>query len=100
MFQKYRKKFNAGNKKITPRNADTYADIKKTGTVMKDTKIRSIVKTITFRILATLTTMLLVFIITKKLTLALTIGIIETIAKLILYYFHERIWENISWKRE
>ena len=62
-----------------------------------ETSTRSIVKTITWRLLATLTTILLVFIFTRKVTLALEIGGLELVAKLIFYYFHERIWNKVKW---
>ena len=62
-----------------------------------ETHKRSIVKSITFRILATVITMLLVWIFTKDLTLATSVGVLEVILKLIAYYFHERAWGYISW---
>ena len=63
---------------------------------MNETRKRSIIKSITWRILATLTTMILVFIFTGNLVMALGIGFFEVISKMILYYFHERIWQKIS----
>ena len=62
--------------------------------------MRSIAKTITFRILATITTMVLVFIFTGSLELAGTIGALDIVSKLALYYFHERAWIHIAWGRE
>jgi len=61
--------------------------------VSKETKKRSVVKTITWRILATLTTMLLVYIFSSNLGLAASIGAVEIIVKLIFYYVHERVWQ-------
>ena len=64
---------------------------------MKEKRYRSIVKTITWRIIATLTTTLLVFIFTGNLVMALELGAIEVIAKLLFYYLHERVWNRIMW---
>ena len=62
-----------------------------------ETRKRSIIKSITFRMLATFITMLLVWIFTKDLTLSGSIAILEVILKLIAYYAHERVWISISW---
>jgi adenylylsulfate kinase len=58
---------------------------------------RSLVKSITWRILATLTTMLLVWIAFGRIDKAIGVGIIEFILKLIVYYGHERAWARVSW---
>ncbi|MGD2141960.1 MAG: DUF2061 domain-containing protein [Candidatus Bathyarchaeota archaeon] len=55
------------------------------------------VKTISFRLIATLTTILIVYIMTGSYTIAGQIGLIEGLSKLVLYYFHERMWLKISW---
>ena len=64
---------------------------------MEDFKLRSLLKTISWRLAATLTTTILVYIFTGKAALSLGIGSLEAISKMVLYYFHERLWENISW---
>ncbi|MFA5296880.1 MAG: DUF2061 domain-containing protein [Lutibacter sp.] len=61
--------------------------------------IRSIVKAISWRIVGTIDTVVISWIITKELTLALSIGSIEIITKIILYYGHERIWNLIKWRK-
>lgn len=65
---------------------------------MKETKIRSLTKTISWRIIATLTTTTLVYMFTRNFKLSLQIGILEVILKLIFYYEHERIWNKIKWE--
>ncbi len=55
------------------------------------------VKSVTFRISATVTTFLLVFFTTGEVALAFQIGLIEFIAKLFLYYSHERAWNFVGW---
>ena len=61
---------------------------------------RSIVKTISWRFWATLTTVALVFAFTGEVEIALAIGGIEVILKLLLYFFHERAWNKISYGRK
>ena len=63
-----------------------------------DTKKRTMAKTITWRITASLTTFLIAWILTGDILVGVSIGSIEAIAKIFLYYFHERIWTNISWE--
>ena len=63
-----------------------------------DTKKRTMAKTITWRITASLTTFLIAWILTGDILVGASIGSVEAIAKIFLYYFHERIWTNISWE--
>lgn len=53
---------------------------------------RHIAKTITWRIVGTVDTILLGWIITGNLNVGLTIGLVEVVSKMILYYLHERAW--------
>ncbi len=62
-----------------------------------ETHVRSWIKSIYFRILATITTIALVVIFTGEILLALEIGLVEVISKLILYYAHERFWDRVTW---
>ncbi|MDT0621122.1 DUF2061 domain-containing protein [Croceitalea vernalis] len=58
---------------------------------------RSIAKTISWRAIGTLDTILISWIVTGTLSLAFSIGIIELVTKMVLYFFHERIWNTINW---
>ena len=58
---------------------------------------RSFAKAISWRAIATSTTMALVFLFTGELSLAAGIGILDVIFKLTLYYGHERLWNLIKW---
>ncbi|WP_458627723.1 DUF2061 domain-containing protein [Winogradskyella sp. PC D3.3] len=58
---------------------------------------RSIVKTISWRVVGTLATVTISYLITGTLALAFSIGGIELVSKMILYFFHERAWTNIKW---
>ncbi len=65
----------------------------------KETKIRSIVKTISWRILATLTTVTLVYIFIGDTTIAFTVGGIEVFLKMFIYFVHERVWDKLRFGR-
>lgn len=67
---------------------------------MRERHRRSILKTISWRILATFTTTMIVYLLTGRLLLSIGIGSIEAVTKMILYYGHERFWGVISWGRE
>lgn len=58
---------------------------------------RSIAKALTWRVVATITTTLIVFLATGSLSLSLGVGVFDIIIKLLLYYFHERAWAKINW---
>lgn len=57
---------------------------------------RHIAKTISWRVIGTLDTMILSAIITGSWQTGLTIGGVEVITKMVLYFFHERIWYRYS----
>ncbi|MDP5157297.1 MAG: DUF2061 domain-containing protein [Flaviramulus sp.] len=58
---------------------------------------RSLAKTISWRIVGTLDTVLISWLITGTLALAFSIGLVELVTKMVLYFFHERAWNNIKW---
>ncbi|AUC83508.1 hypothetical protein CW733_15770 [Lacinutrix sp. Bg11-31] len=58
---------------------------------------RSLVKTISWRAVGTITTVAISYIITGTMALAFSIGGIELVSKMVLYFFHERAWEKIKW---
>ncbi|MBC8313010.1 MAG: DUF2061 domain-containing protein [Candidatus Cloacimonetes bacterium] len=64
---------------------------------MKEKHKRTVAKTISFRIVASLLTILIVFTFTKNATISIGIGIVEAISKMIFYYIHERIWDKVNW---
>jgi uncharacterized membrane protein len=59
---------------------------------MKESHLRSIIKSLSWRITATLTTMLIAYFITGDHEIAIKIGGIEVVVKLLIYYLHERLW--------
>nr|WP_241695476.1 DUF2061 domain-containing protein [Winogradskyella litoriviva] len=66
-------------------------------TVSQENIKRSIVKTISWRVVGTLATVTISYLITGTLALAFSIGGIELVSKMVLYFFHERAWTNIKW---
>lgn len=53
---------------------------------------RHIVKTVTWRIIGTLDTIIIGSLLTGSKTVGVSIGGLELITKTVLYYMHERIW--------
>ena len=60
-------------------------------------KRRHLAKTITWRIIGTIDTMLLGWLISGDPMIGLKVGGLELITKMVLYYFHERIWYSSNW---
>ncbi len=60
---------------------------------LRESHIRSIFKTISWRIIATSTTIIIAYFIFGDISDALKVGGIEFFAKMIIYYVHERIWQ-------
>ena len=57
---------------------------------------RHILKTISWRVVGTIDTMLLSWFITGSWKLGMTIGGVEVITKMVLYFLHERAWYKFS----
>ncbi len=66
----------------------------------KETNKRSIVKGISWRVVATTTTIIIVYVFFDRLDLAIAAGMIETVLKIGLYWLHERTWFKIRWGRK
>lgn len=75
-------------------------------TLVKDSPGRSLAKAISWRLLASLTTFLITFIIFRRysdktfdetLETSFWVLFFDVIIKIVIYYFHERLWTNISW---
>ena len=67
---------------------------------MAATKKRSLVKTITWRVIATTDTFILAWLFTSDEVIAASIAGLEVVTKLILYYVHERGWSPLQWGQE
>ncbi len=66
----------------------------------RDTNRRSIVKGISWRVVATTTTIIIVYVFFGRLDLAIAAGMLETVLKVALYWAHERAWLKIKWGRK
>lgn len=66
---------------------------------MKVTRSRSFVKSWTYRVFGTITSFVVVYAITGEGSLATLVAMWETILKIGVYYWHERIWDKIKWGR-
>jgi len=64
--------------------------------VLRESRKRHVAKTLTWRAIGTLDTMILSWIITGNPLIGLKIGVAELITKMILYYLHERVWYRIN----
>ena len=60
---------------------------------------RSLFKAMTWRIIASLDTFFISYIITGRFDWATSIAIFEIITKAIIYYFYERAWNRVTWGR-
>ena len=65
----------------------------------KLSKRRSFFKTLTWRCLATTDTFVLSFFITGSVVFAGSIASVEVLTKLVLYYWHERVWDGRMLRR-
>ena len=61
-----------------------------------ETKVRSLVKAISWRCFATLTTLIICYWVTGNIIYASTISIAEFLAKMLFFYAHERIWFRVK----
>ena len=62
-----------------------------------ESKRRSLVKSLSWRVFATLITFAVALIITGKLDFALEIGFLDTTIKFCTYFVHERMWVRIGY---
>ena len=59
-----------------------------------DSATKSLIKTVSWRIVGTIDTMVIAYFLTGEVQVALSIGSVEVFTKMILYYFHERFWNK------
>ena len=64
---------------------------------MTDTTTRTLIKTITWRLIATVASLIIAFLISNDWKVAGSIASIQVIIHTVLYYLHERLWINIRW---
>ncbi len=77
------------DKKVTK---STFDDDKKS-----EKPIRSIAKALSWRVIGTLDTLLISYLLTGEIALAASIASIDFLTKMVLYFFHERLWNMVKW---
>lgn len=66
---------------------------------IKEKNYRSLIKALSWRLVGTMDTVVISFVITGRIKWAISIGGIELFTKIALYYLHERIWNKIPFGR-
>lgn len=64
-----------------------------------NSKKRSIVKSITYRLISTATGFLVVWLLSKDVKVGAMFSVVELIYKPLQYYIHERLWQRVKWGR-
>ena len=67
---------------------------------MMESHLRTMLKAVSWRFIATLVTFTVAWLATHKLTIAAEIGVADTLIKLGAYYFHERMWIGINFGKK
>jgi uncharacterized membrane protein len=61
-----------------------------------DSKTKSLLKTFSWRAIATITTVGIAYFFTDNVQVALSIGTAEFVLKMFIFYIHERAWSNVK----
>ena len=64
---------------------------------MKESRKRSVVKSIIWRIICIAVSIFTSYFLTGRWDLAIAIGSVYNVITMILYYFHERLWNKTKW---
>ena len=67
---------------------------------IRESHSRSIAKAISYRILGSSTTGIIVYVVTGKLALSAGVGVADIVVKIGAYFIHERIWDHINYGRQ
>jgi uncharacterized membrane protein len=62
--------------------------------------MRTVLKTLSWRIIGSTSTFLISYIVTGQLFIATGIAIAQMIVNTVLYYIHEIFWNKVSWGKE
>ena len=66
----------------------------------KETQVRSIIKSVTFRMLIICTDLVIVYALTRRVFDTVAITVATNVASTIFYFLHERLWNNIAWGKQ
>jgi len=64
---------------------------------MEGTRKRSLAKTVLWRVICIVVSIVTTFAFTGKWDLAVAVGTVYNAITMVLYYFHERLWNRIKW---
>ncbi|MEO9513390.1 MAG: DUF2061 domain-containing protein [Flavobacteriaceae bacterium] len=59
--------------------------------------IRSIAKAVSWRVVGTVDTLVISYFFVDEVMLAASIASADFVTKMVLYFFHERIWNGVNW---
>lgn len=71
--------------------------VKKRNVKTSERPIRSIFKAISWRVIGTLDTIFISWMLSGEIALAFSIGSLELVTKMVLYFIHERAWNQVKW---
>jgi uncharacterized membrane protein len=60
-------------------------------------KKRSLAKSLTWRVVAVVSTLLIGYAMTGSWAFALSLTVVSNLINFVLYYIHERVWLGVSW---
>ena len=63
-------------------------------------KSRSLAKSLTWRVVALITTFVTLYVLSKDINMATIATLITNGVNFVAYYYHERIWNSVSWGKE
>ena len=67
---------------------------------MSVSKKRSFAKSLTWRVVALVTTFVTLYALSKDINMATIATIITNVVNFVAYYYHERIWNAVRWGKE
>lgn len=70
------------------------------GSQMRVKRSRSLAKSLTWRVVALLTTFITLYTLSKDVSMATLATIITNSVNFIAYYYHERAWNAVPWGKE
>ena len=62
-----------------------------------ETRRRSITKSITFRIIVIVSDLVVIYLVTKRVSTTIVLTVFTNIASTLLYFLHERVWNGVTW---
>lgn len=66
----------------------------------KETKKRSVTKSITYRILVIISDLVVMYLLTRQVATTITLTVLTNVASTIFYFLHERVWNSVSWGKQ